>query len=263
LFEQLISQYTLRATVLFDWHVVMTEYIISNLSRCPCTGSGTLPTKYQYTGQLSQMDEIGLLYFTARWYDPVLGRWAQPDIIVPVAAQGIQAFDRYAFVNNCPLRYTDPSGHALKDDNSDCAICPPTPKVYPNAEKSKKDYFMHKANRALSTYGGNNDLKAMVQIVNAAASVYPSYKEMMPILTEVFVGKPYSTYSVIYDAGFHGNCNAMVDQIARGQQKRLAIKVFILISKTLTINCTIIGLMSRHLLLQTLIIHSVPYWGYQ
>ena len=36
--------------------------------------SGTTSTKYQYTGQLSQMEAIGLYYFVARWYDAYLNK---------------------------------------------------------------------------------------------------------------------------------------------------------------------------------------------
>ncbi|MBN1536942.1 MAG: RHS repeat-associated core domain-containing protein [Anaerolineales bacterium] len=50
-----------------------------------------------------------LYYYNARWYDPQLGRFAQADSIVP---QGVQGLDRYAYVNNNPVKYTDPSGHA-------------------------------------------------------------------------------------------------------------------------------------------------------
>jgi hypothetical protein len=39
-----------------------------------------------------------------------VGRFTSADTDVP-ASQGVQAFDRYAFVNNNPVRYTDPSGH--------------------------------------------------------------------------------------------------------------------------------------------------------
>ncbi len=49
----------------------------------------------------------------ARWYDPALGRFAQPDTIIPQQSQGTQAWDRYAYVNNNPLRYNDPSGHRV------------------------------------------------------------------------------------------------------------------------------------------------------
>ena len=70
---------------------------------------GESPTDYGYTGQMQEGD---LYYYGARWYDPLLGRFLQPDTIVP-SAQGTQAFDRYAYVNNNPLRYTDPSGHCI------------------------------------------------------------------------------------------------------------------------------------------------------
>ena len=47
----------------------------------------------------------------ARWFDPSLGRFTSPDSIVPTSTQGTQAWDRYAFVNNNPVRYNDPTGH--------------------------------------------------------------------------------------------------------------------------------------------------------
>jgi RHS repeat-associated protein len=70
--------------------------------------SGTTPTAYTFQGQYSNVADFGLQYFNARWYDGSLGRWAQPDSVVP---SGVQGYDRYAFVDNNPLRYTDPSGH--------------------------------------------------------------------------------------------------------------------------------------------------------
>jgi RHS repeat-associated protein len=54
-----------------------------------------VPTKYQYTGQYSD-SYINLLWYGSRHYDPELGRFIQPDSIVPLAAQGVQAWDRYA-----------------------------------------------------------------------------------------------------------------------------------------------------------------------
>ena len=82
--------------------------------------NGTTPTDYAYTGQMREGD---IYYYGARWQkvletqwsgiDPAIGRFLQADTIVPVASQGTQAFDRYAYVNNNPLNYTDPSGHAI------------------------------------------------------------------------------------------------------------------------------------------------------
>jgi RHS repeat-associated protein len=67
-------------------------------------------TRYTYTGQYAQT-EVGLMYYQARWYDPTLGRFAQADSIIPETSQGVQAWDRYAGMNNNPLKYSDPSGH--------------------------------------------------------------------------------------------------------------------------------------------------------
>jgi RHS repeat-associated protein len=82
------------------------------------TRFGSLPTKYQYTGQRNE-PELGLYYYGARWYDSDLGRWTQPDSIIP-GNQGIQAWDRYAYANNNTLKYTDPSGHQICLDDGYC-----------------------------------------------------------------------------------------------------------------------------------------------
>ena len=55
-----------------------------------------------------------MYWYGSRWYDQALGRFIQPDTDVP-ESQGVLAFDRYAYVNNNPLRYTDPSGHNFWD----------------------------------------------------------------------------------------------------------------------------------------------------
>jgi hypothetical protein len=55
----------------------------------------------------------------------MLGRWAQPDSIVPLASQGVQAWDRYAFVSNNPVRYNDPSGHDVGCAGDSLETCYP------------------------------------------------------------------------------------------------------------------------------------------
>jgi RHS repeat-associated protein len=78
--------------------------------------SSASPTKYLYTGQMKEgaLGGVeGLYYYGARWYDPSLGRFAQADTIIPEASQGTQAWDRYAYTNNNPVRYNDPSGHCI------------------------------------------------------------------------------------------------------------------------------------------------------
>jgi RHS repeat-associated protein len=56
---------------------------------------------------------LGLHFYGARWYDSLLGRFIQADTFVPLESQGVQAWDRFAYVNNNPVRYTDPTGHCI------------------------------------------------------------------------------------------------------------------------------------------------------
>jgi len=77
------------------------------------TRDGSMPTDRQFTGQRHETS-LGFYDYNARQYDPVLGRFLQADSIVP-APGNPQSLNRYAYVLNNPLRYTDPSGH-IPDD---------------------------------------------------------------------------------------------------------------------------------------------------
>jgi hypothetical protein len=55
----------------------------------------------------------------ARFFDPDAGRFLQPDSIVPDYADP-QSLNRYSYVLNNPLKYTDPTGH---DGISTCGGC--------------------------------------------------------------------------------------------------------------------------------------------
>jgi RHS repeat-associated protein len=74
------------------------------------TRSGGVPTDRLFADQLFD-GTIELYQMGARWYEPALGRWIQPDTIVPNPANP-QSLNRYSYVLNNPLRYTDPTGHA-------------------------------------------------------------------------------------------------------------------------------------------------------
>ena len=93
---------------------------------------GNLGTDYKFTGQREEA-ALGIYFFNARWLDPVTGRFAQADTIVPTGTQGTQAWDRYGFVNNNPVRYNDPTGHQVWDgDEGGCTSdsdCNPPPSL--------------------------------------------------------------------------------------------------------------------------------------
>lgn len=61
-----------------------------------------------YTGH-EHLNNLGVIHMNGRVYDPVLARFLSPDPIVQ-APHDTQGFNRYAYVRNNPLRYTDPSG---------------------------------------------------------------------------------------------------------------------------------------------------------
>ena len=64
-----------------------------------------------YTGH-EQLDSVGLIHMNGRVYDPLLGRFlsADPHIQYPL---NLQSHNRYSYVLNNPLSYTDPSGFFL------------------------------------------------------------------------------------------------------------------------------------------------------
>jgi len=112
------------------WYFLLTEHLTSTAITATSAGSksaelrykawgenrytyGTTPTSYHFTGQREE-STIGLYFYNARWHDPALGRFAQPDTLVPDPGNP-QALNRYTYVTNNPLRYRDPSGHALED----------------------------------------------------------------------------------------------------------------------------------------------------
>ncbi len=71
--------------------------------------TGTVSVKHKFTSQ--ELDsETGLYYYGARCYDPVLGKFTTADSIVPDPTNP-QSLNRYSYVLNNPLKYTDPSGH--------------------------------------------------------------------------------------------------------------------------------------------------------
>jgi RHS repeat-associated protein len=64
----------------------------------------------QYTGK--ELDRsTGLYDYGARQYDAKLCRFTSPDPLLP-DLRNPQALNRYSYVYNNPLKYTDPTGHA-------------------------------------------------------------------------------------------------------------------------------------------------------
>jgi len=70
--------------------------------------------------------------------------------VIPLASQGVQAWDRYGYANNNSLRYTDPSGHDVGchgEDGSECA----------RIEKNKDAHLEDQWDKDLKEYVSDRD----------------------------------------------------------------------------------------------------------
>ena len=74
--------------------------------------AGGTKSKWGYTGQ-EKDSETGLNYYDARYYDPHIHRFTQPDTLLPDVYDP-QQLNRYAYTRNNPLKYTDPTGNAIE-----------------------------------------------------------------------------------------------------------------------------------------------------
>jgi RHS repeat-associated protein len=71
--------------------------------------TGSYDPKFKFTGK--ELDNTGLYFYGARYYDPQLGRFTSADTIVQ-APYDPQSLNRYAYCRNNPINLVDPSGHS-------------------------------------------------------------------------------------------------------------------------------------------------------
>ena len=64
-----------------------------------------------FTGH-EMMSSLELVHMNGRIYDPLIGRFISPDIFIQ-AEGNLQNYNRYSYVLNNPLKYTDPSGNEI------------------------------------------------------------------------------------------------------------------------------------------------------
>jgi RHS repeat-associated protein len=67
--------------------------------------------RFRFTGERHD-DPTGLVYLRARQYDPDLGRFVSLDLVIGSLSRP-QTLNRYAYVVNNPLKYTDPTGEIV------------------------------------------------------------------------------------------------------------------------------------------------------
>ncbi len=87
---------------------LMTEQRYKPFGESRYRATSGFPTDFQFTGQRYEAS-TGLYDYVARMYDPVTGHFISADTV-------FDSFDRYSYVKNNPVNYSDPSGHSLIDD---------------------------------------------------------------------------------------------------------------------------------------------------
>ncbi len=76
------------------------------------TRNPSVLTERGYTGH-EYLDQIELIHMNARVYDPQTARFLSPDTVLQ-APNVAQNYNRYIYVLNNPLKYTDPDGHRYR-----------------------------------------------------------------------------------------------------------------------------------------------------
>jgi RHS repeat-associated protein len=121
-----------------------------------------LPTGYTFTGQLDS--GVGLMYYGARFYDGALGRFAQPDTIVPEPGNP-QALNRYSYALNRPTVLVDSTGHVAHPNCqgsgaaiADCGV---------DGWYGYEDYAVRKQLREIGQREGDKVARALLDVVSA------------------------------------------------------------------------------------------------
>ena len=83
-----------------DW-TELTDMEAMTIDRCD--------TRRGFTDH-EMLDAVGVIHMNGRIYDPTLARFLQSDPYVQFPTN-LQSHNRYSYVMNNPLAYTDPSGH--------------------------------------------------------------------------------------------------------------------------------------------------------
>ena len=113
----IIALYNSSGTVLalYDYDAYGNPISVTNSSGTPITSDTALAhlNPLRYRGYVYDT-ETGLYYLQSRYYDPVTCRFINADAYMSTG-QGITGNNMFAYCNNNPVNYSDPSGRSVKD----------------------------------------------------------------------------------------------------------------------------------------------------
>jgi RHS repeat-associated protein len=144
----------------------------------------------------------GLVNFKARMFDPMLGRFIQPDTLTPGGPQGL---NRYSYSINNPINYNDPSGHMACDDEYGCGpFAPPEKKPIPTfptdptcAQGTKRGSY--KGDPSENPKVSDQDVQAMAVFMFYEYSGYYLYNgDRSNIPWDIVIAKFWVFYNLIF-----------------------------------------------------------------
>jgi len=148
----------------------------------------------------------GLYFYGARWYDSTLGRFIQPDTIVPEPGN-LQSLNRYTYANNNALRYTDPSGHAVCLDVNCFVLEHPVTQQLMGSRNASSARAV--AEGILEILGNVDDLEAMATISDITAGYYPGWDEYLSQMGLIFIGAEKTGTFALISAVMAGGCGGI------------------------------------------------------
>ena len=167
-----------------------------------------------------QDSETGLSYFGARYYDPAVGRFMGIDA-ARFSEGNLHSFNRYAYGNNNPLRFIDPTGNSAlsifdwKDFAVDVGGLYVNHIVYAVAKINGNEAVAEFATQALaagvvdaaiSTVGMINPAPGSGSLLRTAVKSEVKAVETAVVKAEAKAAKDVGSYTVTFESGmkYHG-----------------------------------------------------------
>lgn len=82
--------------------------IVANVGSMASTLGQLNPFRYR---SYCYDEETGLYYLNSRYYDPVTGRYLNPDVVLGANDMDPMSYNLYVYCNNDPVNRMDPTGH--------------------------------------------------------------------------------------------------------------------------------------------------------
>ncbi len=153
-------------------------------------GGGSAENKL-YTGQFK--DSSCQFYYGARYYNPCIGRWHQPDVNVPNIYNS-QSLNRFSYSLNNPIKYIDPTGRDAKlviDDENKEIVVSTTIYIYGDAAnadlaKQMEEDINFVWNQGFTYQSGGQTYNVRFDVKVAYVSSKPDYIPLYENAVEIF-----------------------------------------------------------------------------